>query len=121
MRRAGGIKEAGLGEQHKRLLRKFAMSGGVLGSGHFRKGAANVNGARVPTGFGRPWNRSVEGVINFENARSILEPLQAPAIPGWEFVAEDGEQLSWGEIEKNNAGFGQLVEVFETPPGPDFA
>jgi hypothetical protein len=72
---AGGIEKAGLRQEHKGLLRVPSLAHVILRTSNLLEAAAEVNCSCVPAGLRDPRNRSIQRIVDFEYAGTILETL----------------------------------------------
>ena len=70
-RRARFIEQTLLRDQHERALGNFSSRNLAFRRGNFVYAAAEMNCACVTTGFGFPWDRLIQRIINFENSRPV--------------------------------------------------
>ena len=71
LRRARGIKEALLRQQHERSLRRDAARHALLGGGDLLQRPAEMNRARASACGILPGNRAIQRVVDLEDARPI--------------------------------------------------
>ena len=110
-RRAGWVKECGLGRKHERPVGMKAMGHCVFTGGDFFKGAANVNRDGATTGGGPPRHGTGESIVDFEGARRVFKGLKCLSIARREPVASQSEQsLRSGVAQGESVAGGQIVK-----------
>ena len=90
---AGGIEERRLREEDERALRMTAVAHIVFRCGDFLEGAAEMDGGGAGTLGRLPGNGSVQGVIDFEDARAVAESCELVSKPRRKAIASDTQEL----------------------------
>src|SRR5262249_22721080 len=72
-----------------------------------------MNCSRATGSFGFPRDRVTQGIVNFENSRRVSKRFESAAILRRQLLTGDSQKFPSGKIEKNGAGFWQVVEIFD--------
>ena len=120
-RRARGIEEALLSDQHERARGDTAAGDRVLARGDLVQRAAEVDGPGAQAFRGAPGNGPVERVIDLEDADATPVAAQLRAIPGREPVGGDPVELRRRHVAEIRARRGELGERRHAATGLDGA
>ena len=94
-RGASFVKKTLLRDQHKRTFGNFPARNVALSSGAFIDAASEMNCAGAAACFGFPWNRTIQGIVDFENPRCVPKRFQSAAIPGRQSIRAIASNSSW--------------------------
>jgi hypothetical protein len=120
-RRAAGVDEALLGDQHEGPLGMAARGDRGLGCGQLGERAAQVHRARPAGGRGRPRHRLGEGVVDLEGAGAIAVAAQGAGVAPGQRVAADRDQPARGHVEEQGPRRGQVTQRAHLEAGADLA
>jgi hypothetical protein len=92
-----------LRHQDKGTFRSVTGSHLTFSKCDFFQRAAQVHRARVSAFIGFPGHRAIERIIDFENARCVLEMFEPAVVVDRQALARDPQQLPRCDVEKNRA------------------
>ncbi len=98
-RRARGIEEALLRDEHEGTIGVLAAPDGGLRGRDFGQRAAEVDGPRVCAFPRPPRDGAVEGGVDLEHSRTVAVALQAATIAAGQPLARDRHQLAGSQVE----------------------
>ena len=103
VRRTRLIEEALLCYQHEWVLGMFSLRHFAFPSSDFVQISTHMDGSSPTTCCGRPWNRSGERIIHFENTGCMSEPPESAAITRGQPITRQAHELPRCHIEQDGA------------------
>src|SRR5436190_1860650 len=103
-RRACGIVQTRLGEDHVRCLSRLPCTGSLLRGNNFRQRTPQVHSGSAAARCGLPWDGVIEGPVHLEHRSTIAVACELPAIAFWQALAGQAQHLPRRDVKENGAG-----------------
>src|SRR5579859_366866 len=121
LRCAGNVEEALLRYQHERTFRWHTAPDGPLRCRDLLQRAAQMYRACLAASLSRPRYRSIQGVIELEDAGAIAIPCQPGLIAGWQTLVCQRQQLARRDITEDRVRCRELVQRRDPYSSDDLA
>src|SRR5262249_46551415 len=107
------IEQTLLWNQPKRALGDLSAGHLAFRRRNFVNAPAQMNCSRATGSFGFPRHQLTQRIIDLENSRRVSKRFESAAILRRQLLTGDSQKFPNGKIEKNGAGFWQVVEIFD--------
>ena len=115
------VEQALLGEEDERPLSVSSVPRRPLRLRDLGERPAHVNRSCFGDLRCEPRNRPVERVVELERTRPIAPTLQPAAVPMWQPVTRERDQLLRRHVAEHKPACGQLAERRDVVPGLDLS